>query len=319
MPARKKTMCLTLSMILLLCMSGIGFAETRIVMSTSATGGSWYLFGGGLCGLISKYIPDTSASAKPSASSVENIRNVGRGRVAIGMAMPDASYNAYNGKGDFAKEKYADIRALFSIHGADTYLYTLKKSGINSVKDFKGKKIAVGAAGSGTEACNRLILGFFGLTYDDIDEVFLSAGEAVQAMQDGSLDAAMYSHATPHSLVMDLCTSRAVRFIEMGEENIAKFIGKYPYYNANVVKAGTYSGQEKDYPTFAYHGIIIVNKNMDEALAYQIVKTLFEHKPEINSIHAQFKEIALERATMGVQIPFHPGAERYLKEKGVLK
>ncbi len=319
MPDRKKLLCLVLSMGLLLCMSGAAFAENRIVMSTSATGGSWYLFGGGLCGLISKYIPDTSASAKPSASSVENIRNVGRGRVAIGMAMPDAAYNAYNGKGDFGKEQYSDIRALFSIHGADTYLYTLKDSGINSVRDFKGKKIAVGAAGSGTEACNRLILDYYGLTYDDIDEVFLSAGEAVQAMQDGSLDAAMYSHATPHSLVMDLCTSRDVKFIEMGEDDIAKFIEKYPYYNASVVKANSYQGQDKDYPTFAYHGVIIANKNMDEELAYQIVKTLFDHKPEIDSIHAQFKEITLDRATMGVQIPFHPGAERYLREKGILK
>lgn len=316
---KKRLVCFSLSLVFLICMSGIGSAENRMVMSTSATGGSWYLFGGGLCKLISKYIPDTSASAKPSASSVENIRNVGRGRVAIGMAMPDAAYNAYNGQADFAQEQYSDIRALFSIHGADTYLYTLKGSGINSVKDFKGKKVAVGAAGSGTEACNRLILDFYGLTYDDIDEVFLSAGEAVQAIQDGSIDAAMYSHATPHSLVMDLCTSRDVQFIEMGEADIAKFIEKYPYYNASVVKANSYRGQDKDYPTFAYHGIIIVNKDMDEELAYQIVKTVFEHKPELDPIHAQFKEITLDRATMGVQIPYHPGAERYLREKGVLK
>lgn len=319
MNSNKWMLGLLLSVILLIGAPAGAMGEERMVMSTSATGGSWYLFGGGLCKLISKYIPDTSASAKPSASSVENIRNVGRARVAIGMAMPDAAYNAYNGKEDFAKEQYSDIRALFSIHGADTYLYTLKGSGINSVKDFKGKKIAVGAAGSGTEACNRLILKYYGLTYDDIDEVFLSAGEAVQAMQDGSLDAAMYSHATPHSLVMDLTTSRDVQFIEMGEADIAKFIEQYPYYNVSVVKANTYRGQDKDYPTFAYHGIIIVNKNMDEELAYQIVKTVFEHKPELDPIHAQFKEITLDRATMGVQIPFHPGAERYLKEKGVLK
>ena len=319
MPITKKLLYFVLSLSFLFCMSGSALAANRMVMSTSATGGSWYLFGGGLCGLISKYIPDTSASAKPSASSVENLRNVGRGRVDIGMAMPDAAYNAYNGQGDFAKEQYSDVRALFSIHGADTYLYTLKDSGINSVKDFKGKKVAVGAAGSGTEACNRLILDFYGLSYDDIDEVFLSAGEAVQALQDGSLDAAMYSHATPHSLIMDLCASRDVKFIEMGEADIAKFIEKYPYYNASVVKANSYQGQDKDYPTFAYHGIIIVNKNMDDELAYQIVKTLFEHKPELDTIHAQFKEIALDRAMMGVQIPLHPGAERYLREKGVIK
>ena len=315
---KKNMLCLMLSLCFVFGASSGAFGVERMVMSTSATGGSWYLFGGGLCKLISKYIPDASASAKPSASSVENIRNVGRGRVDIGMAMPDAAYNAYNGKGDFSEEQYSDIRALFSIHGADTYLYTLEGSGINSVKDFKGKKVAVGAAGSGTEACNRLILDFYGLTYDDIDEVFLSAGEAVQAMQDGSLDAAMYSHATPHSLVMDLCSSRKVKFIEMGEDDIARFIEKYPYYNASVVKAGSYRGQDKDYPTFAYHGIIIVNKKMDDEMAYQIVKNVFEHKPELDPIHSQFKHITLENAAMGVKIPFHPGAERYLREKGIL-
>lgn len=317
---RKASICLMLTICCIgLTVSGAWAGQTRLVMSTSATGGSWYLFGGGLCKMVSKYIPNTEATAKPSASSIENIRNVGRGRVDIGMAMPDAAYNAYNGKANFAKEQYKDIRALFSIHGAETYLYTLKDSGINSVKDFKEKKIAVGAAGSGTEACNRLILNFYGLSYDDIDEVFLSAPEAVMAMKDGSLDAAMYSHATPHSLVMDLTSARKIKFIEMGDDGIKKFIEKYPYYSPSVVKANTYRGQEADYTTFAYHGVIIVNKEMDEKLAYNIVKAIFEHKPELNPIHAKFKEITLDHATRGIQIPLHPGAERYLREKGVIK
>ncbi|SDP76766.1 TAXI family TRAP transporter solute-binding subunit [Desulforhopalus singaporensis] len=321
MKTKKTGMFLLVTVSIFLLLSQIAFArETRLVMSTSATGGAWFLFGGALSKVVSKHVPDVSATAKPSASSIENIRNVGRNRVDIGMAMPDAAYNAYNGKGSFEKEKYEGIRALFSIFGADIYLYTLKdNSDIKKVADFQNRRVAVGAAGSGTEVCNRLILDHYGMSYDDVDEVFLSAPEAVMAMKDGSLDAAMYSHATPHSLILDLTASRDITFIEMGEEQRAKFLEKYPYYSPSVVKAGTYTGQDKDYNTFAYHGMIIVNEKMDDELAYNIVKAVFENKPEIDHIHAKFKEIVKESALKGIKIPLHPGAERYWREQGLIQ
>ena len=295
-------------------------AEKRLVIATASTGGTWYPLGGGVANIISKYVPNVTASAKPSGASVENIRNVGTGRVDLAIVMPDAAYFAFRGEANFkADKKYDNLRALFATYPIEANFYTVESTGIKKFSDLKGKKVAVGAAGSGTEIFNRMVLELYGITYDHIKPQFLSAPEATQALKDGTVDAAMYLLGTPAPAIMELATQRKVVFISMEPEKVKAFCEKYPFYSPATVKAGTYKDQTHDFHTVSYYGIFICNKDMDERLAYDIVKAVFDHKEELDQIHVAFKDIRLENAAKSVAIPFHPGAEKFLKEKGVIK
>lgn len=295
-------------------------AEKRLVIATASTGGTWYPLGGGVANIITKYVPNTSASAKPSGASVENIRNVANGRVDLAIVMPDAAYFAFKGEAAFkADKKYDNLRGLFATYPIEAYFYTVEKTGIKSFTDLKGKKVAVGAAGSGTEVFNRMILEMYGMTYDHIKPQFLSAPEATEALKDGTVDAAMYLLGTPAPTIMELATQRKIVFITMEQERVKAFCERYPFYSPATVKAGTYKDQTTDFHTVNYYGIFICNKDMEEKLAYDIVKAVFDHREELEKIHVAFKDIKLETATKSVAIPFHPGAERFLREKGVIK
>jgi TRAP transporter TAXI family solute receptor len=321
---RNKKSLLVVALLTMVVFVGMGLgvqaAEKRLIIATASTGGTWYPLGGGVANLISKYVPDTSASAKPSGASVENIRNVGGGRGDLAIVMPDAAYFAYKGEADFkAQQKWDNIRGLFATYPIDADFYTVESTGIKTLADLKGKKVAVGAAGSGTEIFNRMVLEMYGITYDNIDEQFLSAPEATQALKDGTTDAAMYLLGTPAPTLMDLATQRQMVFLSMAPDKIKAFCEKYPFYAPSTIKAGTYKDQKTDFTTVQYYGIFICNKDMDEKLAYDIMKAVFDHKAELDQIHVAFKQIKLETATKSIAIPLHPGAERFLKERGVIK
>jgi TRAP transporter TAXI family solute receptor len=295
-------------------------AEKRLIIATASTGGTWYPLGGGVANLISKYIPNTSASAKPSGASVENIRNVGTGRIDLGIVMPDAAYFAYKGEADFkADRKWENLRGVFATYPIDACFYSVEGTGIKTLADLKGKKVAVGAAGSGTEVFNRMMLEMYGINYGNIDEQFLSAPEATQALKDGTTHAAMYLLGTPAPTIMDLVTQRKTNFLSVEPDKIQAFCKKYPFYTPSNIKAGTYKDQKTDFTTVQYYGIFICNKDMDEKLVYDIMKAVFDHQAELAQIHVAFKDIKLATATKSIAIPLHPGAERFLKERGIIK
>jgi hypothetical protein len=296
-------------------------AEKRLSIGTASTGGSWYPLGGGVANMINKYIPGYYASAHPSGASIENIRAVMKGRDALALSMPDAAYYAYVGKGPFQGKPQKGLRCLFSTYPVDIQIYVLADSPIKKISDIKGKnlKVAVGAPGSGTEKMAQYVLKAYGITYDDIDEQFLSATETTAAMKDGNIDVAIVTLGTPAPTLMDLCSQRKIRFLDI-EPEVAKKINKdFPAYFPRTIPAGTYKGMTKPHHTLAWMGLFIVNQNMPEKLAYDILKAVFDHKAELDKIHAKFKLITVQNAVKGVSIPMHPGAVKFFKERGVLK
>ncbi len=119
--------------------------------------------------------------------------------------------------------------------------------------------------------------------------------------------------------LMDLATQRQTVFLSMAPEKVKAFCEKYPFYTPSNIKAGTYKDQKTDFTTVQYYGIFICNKDMDEKLAYDIMKAVFDHKAELDQIHVAYKQIQLATATKSIAIPLHPGAERFLKERGIIK
>ncbi|MCB2188036.1 MAG: TAXI family TRAP transporter solute-binding subunit [Deltaproteobacteria bacterium] len=316
----QKIPALILGLVLLLGLgNSVWAADTRIAIGTASTGGTWYPLGGGVANMINKYVPGYQAAAHPSGASIENIRAVASGKDALALSMPDSAYQAFKGLEAFADKPVKSLRGLMATYPIDIQFFVLADSNIKTIKDLKGKKVAVGAPGSGTEAMARYVLKVFGLTYDDIDEQFLSATETAEALKDGNIDAGIVTLGTPAPALMDLATQRDIRFLDIDPEVGDKINKEFPAYFPRTIPAGTYKGQDQPHHTLAWMGIFVVDAGMSDQLAYDIVKAVFEHKEELDKMHAQFKNITLETADTGMPIPLHPGAMKYFKEKGVLK
>lgn len=296
-----------------------GAADIRMAIGTASTGGTWYPLGGGVANMINKHVKGYQATAHPSGASIENIRAIMKKQDAITLSMPDTAFQAYHGLEAFAGKPVKELRGLMSTYPIDIQFFALAKGPIKTIKDLKGKKVAVGAPGSGTEAMARYVLKVYGLTYDDINEQFLSATETTEAIKDGNIDAGIVTLGTPAPTLMDLATQRDIQFLDI-EPSVAEKINKdFPAYYPRTVPAKTYHGQDKPHHTLGWMGLFLVHKDMTDQLATDVLKAVFDHKTELDKIHVQFKSITIENAVQGMPIPWHPGAEKYYRERGVMK
>lgn len=299
-----------------------GFAADKKVLSiaTGGTGGTYYAIGGGISKLVAEYMPGYKLVVQSTGASIENTHLVANKKVDFAIVMPDAAYFAYTGGREFkGKAKYPNLRAVMAGHASLLQGAALKSSGIKSFADLKGKKVALSAPGSPSKFVSMAALEAYGLKPDDYKATYLTYSEMVQAVKDGTIDSSMVFAGVPTSSMLDLSTTEKVNFLPV-EKSKYPFIKKhFPYYAPAVIKANTYSGQTEDVPTLSAPAVLITNADVPAEAVYQLIKTICEHTSELTSIHKAGAAWDLGDATSGIAIPFHPGAEKYLKEKGKLK
>ena len=311
----------TIVILAVFLLAGIGNVQavTRLSIATASTAGTWYPLGGAMANIISKNVKNTEATAYPSGASIENVRNLRKGQTDIIMIQPDVAYWAYTATEQFAKDKpYTGMRAIMAMYPIFVQIIVPYDSPVKSVADIKGKRVGVGAPGSGTEITNRLILAEYGVTYKNCEPKFLSSPEQVEALKDGNIDVIMFCLGAPAPGVMDLQTQRKIRFIEIEPKMMKQINKKYPYYVADKIAAGIYIDQTKPIPVLAWMWVIGVSADMSDQMVYDILKAFWDNKAAIDKIHVTYKEITLKNAVV-VPIPLHNGAVKFYKEKGVLK
>jgi hypothetical protein len=285
-----------------------------VSIATGGTGGTYYIIGAGLAKLINKYIPGVSATSEATAASVENTKLVGAGKATLALVMPDVGYYAYLGKREF-KEKYDKIRGVaIGGHGMELHVMVREESPIKTIEDFRGKRIGVGAPGSGNEVCAKNSFEALGLTYKDFKPEWLSFTEVATGLKDGTIDIGTILVGSPGSAIMDITRTHNIRFLELEVDRVLK---AHPYWYKSAIKKGTYKGVDRDISAVGVGTIIITHQDVDEDLIYKITKTVLEHTSELAEIHPAGKEYAVQFATRGIMIPIHPGSLRYLKEKGI--
>ena len=231
-------------------------------------------------------------------------------------AMNDTAYNqAYDAKMAEYKKEDAGLQGLATLYPETVQIVTLKKSGIKSVADFKGKRIAVGAAGSGTEANARQIMEAYGIKYDDIKVQYLSFGEAASALKDGNVDAAFVTAGHPTAAIQDIATQNDVVLVPVDADKADALIKQYPFYTKLVIKAGTYPKQDADVTAVAVKCMLAVTDKMDENTAYAIAKALYGNLDRMKSAHSAANAISKDTAKDGMSIKLNPGAEKFFNEK----
>ena len=293
--------------------------KIRISIATGGTGGVYYIYGGGLADIINKNIPNVTATAEVTGASVENLRLVAKKEATFGFTMNDVLYQAYKGEGKFEGQRLDMLRSVFQIYPHVYHVITLKKYPIYKISDLKGKRVSVGAPGSGTEYKTSLVLPLLGVKYEDMKVHRLSFAETAEALKNGTIEVGIWSVAPPASSVMDLVTTHEVRFIPFSEDEIKKVTSTYPFYGRIVLKANTYKGQIEDVPSISVWNSIVCHKDTPEDLVYQVTKALFTNKEALVGVHRMAEYTTPEVSAKESPIPVHPGALRYYKEIGIIK
>jgi hypothetical protein len=316
---KKALFCtLTLVFVLVLFMTCPVSARTQFIsIGTGGTGGVYYPYGGGLAEIWTKHVKGVRAVAEVTGASVENTKLCDRGETLFGEIMNDVAYQAYNGIGKF-EGKPQNILGMFEMYPHHYHVVALKKSDVNTIYDIKGKKVSVGAPGSGTEYKTNLILQeALGIPYSSFNVYRLSFTENANALKDGTIEVGFWDVAAPTSSVMDLATTHDIKLISFSEEDIQKIVTKFPFYSEFILPANTYRGQDYDVRNPSVWNTVICNGDVDADLVYQLTKAVFEHQDYMIKIHPFAKYTTPENAVKHAVIPLHPGAIRYLKERGL--
>ncbi|MDZ5470389.1 TAXI family TRAP transporter solute-binding subunit [Bacillus sp. 31A1R] len=314
---------LTLSMVLAACGGGTdkkegGGAEGGekpkfISIVTGGTGGTYYPLGGSFASIVQD-ATGIDTNAETSGASAENMNTLKDGKAEIAFSQTDIASYAKNGELMFEGSKVENVQAIGTLYPETIQIVTTKKSGITSVADLKGKKVSIGAPGSGTAANAQQILEVHGITFDDIQRQDLSFDESVAGIQDGTIDAAFVTAGTPTGAVEGLSATTEVVILPIEQDKIDELLGKYPFYIQDEVPSGTY-GLASAVPTVAVQAMLVVRDDLSEDVVYDITKAIFENLNKVT--HAKGALISAEKALNGVGIEVHPGAQKYYDEKGI--
>ncbi|HEU5318827.1 MAG TPA: TAXI family TRAP transporter solute-binding subunit [Chloroflexota bacterium] len=295
----------------------------RLSVATGGTGGVYYPYGGGLAKVISENVKGAQATAEVTSASVDNMKFVKDGKADIAFVLADTLDDSYKGAAAFKEFGKVPATALAVLYTNYTHVIALADKGINKIADLKGKVVSTGAAGSGTEVIAFRILEAAGLNPNsDVQKQSLNAQPSVDAMKDGKIDAFFWSGGLPTPAVTDLANTPRIQWKLLSNDDIigamqSKY-GKELYYKANVPKS-TYPSMAADVSVIGVANVLVVNEKMEESLAYDVTKVLFDKQAELGNIHPEAKNLKLETAVVGSPVPFHKGAIKYYREKKVWK
>jgi hypothetical protein len=293
-------------------------AADNLVLATGGTAGTYYPFGGAMAKIWNSKIKDMNVTAQTSGASAENVRLINKKEVELALVQSDTLDFAFNAKEAF-KEPLKAMNAIAVLYPEIIQVVVGAASPIKSITDLKGKKVGVGAPGSGTEANFRQLLDAYGMKKEDVNAQFLSFSESAEAYKDKHIDAFIVTAGIPNAGIMDVATQSEIRILDIPADITAKLTQKYPFLAAAKVPANTYKGQTTEVSTVAVTAVLICGSSLSEAMVYNLTKALFENQAELAAAHAKGKELNPQYAVKGVSIPFHPGAVKYYKEKGLMK
>jgi uncharacterized protein len=293
--------------------------QDRLAMGTAGKGGVFYPLGTGLATVISKYASGVEATAQVTSGAAENMKLLHEGKIALALAQSDVSWAATQGRLNGLPEK-VPVRTLLGTTSGYLHIVTIEGLGIVTVAGLRGKRVSTGETGSGTEVKTLRVLEANGVTPDNLGtHAHQDYPEAAQALKDGKLDAFAWDATLPGKAIVDLAATPGIkiRLLNTGDA-VPKMVTKYgPFYFAGPIPKGTYPGLNEDVSSAVGKTLFVTHERMAESLAYEITKAVLEHTPELTAALAAAKEITPTNAAQGSSIPFHPGALRYYKEKGI--
>lgn len=293
----------------------LAYGQQRFVtIATGGTAGTYFPLGGALAEIWNKNIKGVNANATVTGASVANVAMLAKGDVDVIFVQNDGAFYALNGIELFKDKKLDSIRGMATLYNETVQLVALADSGIKTLADLKGKRVSVGAAGSGVELNARQILEAAGLTYDDIKVQHLSFAESATNLKDGNIDAAFNTAGAPTAAIQDLSVSKNCVLVPIDGEAAQKLMKKWSFYTPEKLPANTYKGVTKDVMTVSVKSMLACSAKTDPQLVYDMLKTMYANGERLMASHKKGADIKLATGLEGMSIPLHPGAEKFFKE-----
>jgi TRAP transporter TAXI family solute receptor len=279
----------------------------------------YFILGGGLASLISRHIPNVTATAEVTPASVDNMRLIHARRADLAFTTADIAVDAIRGLDPF-RGTPVPVRTLAPLYNSFKHLVTIDGTGVTTVADLRGRRVSTGAPGSGTEVLALRILEAAGLDPDrDIRRERLGVAPSVDALRDRRIDAFFWVGGVPTASVMDLAATPGVRIRMVALDGLLPALQRRfgDLYFRTVVLREFYPGLPANVPTIGLANLLVVHEDFDADLAYQITRLLFEQRLELARIHREAGNITLVGIAGRSPVPFHPGAIRFYRERGI--
>lgn len=302
-----------------LVMDATAQTKYEVRWGTITAGGAWQVVGAAMLGDIRKSNPDITGSIVPSSTSA-NVLGVQQGKFNLGFSLSDTTADAWEGKGYFKPYgKQQDIRNIATLYPQTTHIVVAANSGITKIEQLKGRRISPGAKGLSCDLQTQRLLQLYGLSYKDFKVSFLSFDDAAQQFIDGHIDALMFLTVTyPYPPVISSNSQRPIRLLSIPEDKIAE-LTKFRGVESHTMPPGIYKGVDYPVKGIAVRSHIIARKDMPDDVAYKITKTIVENFDRYPTVYKAMGLVKLHDLVKDVGIPFHPGALKYYKEKGMIK
>ncbi len=299
--------------------TGVAHAQQFINVLTGGTSGIYYPLGVALSQIYGKTIPEAKSSVQSTKASVENLNLLQAGRGEIALTLGDSLSDAWKGNEEVGfKTPLNKLRGIAGVYPNYVQIVASADSGIRTLADLKGKRVSVGAPKSGTELNARAIFKAAGMSYKDFTKTeYLPFGESVELIKNRQLDATLQSAGLGVASIRDLATSVKIVVVSIPADVVGK-VGD-PAYQPATIPAGTYDGQAADVPTASISNFLVTHEGVSNDIAYKMTRSLFENLDQMVAAHAAARAIKLENALRGMPVPLHPGAEKFYREKGLIK
>jgi uncharacterized protein len=318
----KKLMAIFAALSLLVGLTACGGSESaKLVIGTGGTSGTYYPIGGALKPILEESDLIENVTVESTGASVANINNIKDGLNQLAIVMSDVVYDAVNGVGKFEEGK-VELNAIAGMYPNVVQVIATKDSGIKTIEDLKGKRVGVGKVGSGVEQSAKKVLEAMGMTYDDLSKVTHTGyADSVQEMKNGNLDVAFFTSGVPNSNITDLKQSMDIVFLTIDGDVAEALLAKYPFYQNYTVPAGDEAKYNLDAAvnTVAIKNYLVISPDVSEDVAYEITKRFYDYLGTEEVSVGALKQFDRDAMGQGLVAPLHPGAEKFYKEKGLLK
>lgn len=306
-------------------------------IGTGSAGGTYFPIGGLIANAISNPpgsrpcdkggncgVPGLVAIAQSTNASAHNVTAINAGQMEAGLTGAATLYFAYHGVSKFEGKQKPKLRIIANLFPEDLHLVLPKGGKLGSLKDLKGKRVGIAQAGSGTQIAVELMLAAQGITRDNIEEAELNNSQSAERLADGQLDAYFYAAGTPVAAMIQLDSTKGMDLYSFTNAEVKTSNEAVPYYVPSTINSGVYAGVQYDVSTLAVNGILATSSDLSEDLIYEVTKALWNDTTRklLDNGHAKGKVITLETALKGIaglNVPLHPGAEKYYKEVGLIK
>lgn len=294
-------------------------AKEEIMMGTATTGGFTYLWGAACAEILNKYVDGVNVTAQITTGGSENMVRIVSNEIPMGIAGSNVVAQFYDGDSAEGISENKNLRTVWVSKPTTFSVIVSKKSSYQTLEDLKGKKVSIGNQGGSAAESIYSCLKVFGMDEDYFNLQYLTMSESKDAMITGTIDGFITNTSDPHTAMTELFMTGDFRFLEMPEDKIELITTEIPYMSRSVRPAGTYESQDEDVVGWGSPYVLVVRDDFPEETAYQIAKALDEHYDEWLGIASNVEGSTIDAVVESYYAPLHPGVERYIKEKGLIK